>query len=576
MRAGRRSRTPVIERAPRLVVDIQTVQGGFFGNRGIRRYAIGFARALVDVGVVRALLLNPEKPWMEEFPRELNDVGDISWTTRRRLRELDADGGTAYVMTSPFERTAPVDAAVPSYVVESGIPIVAVLYDLIPEIVDVYPPELMPLYRARRELVKQADLLLTLSEHVRRDAIERLGMSPERVAVIGAATSDFFRPALPGERPRDVLAEHVGRITRPFALSVTGWLAHKNVGGLINAWSRLPRSLRRDYQLVLTCPLPPGAEKVWNELAIGSGLAPDDVVVTGHVDDRAVRALYQQAQLLVLPSYEEGFGLPVLEAARCGCPAITSSTSSAPEVLEWEPSTFPPQDTDAMAETIERGMLDPVLRADLRAVGDAAARRHTWDRVGERTTRACASMPKPRRRAEAAPYRIALVGPLTPPAAPSALATDRVAALLRHLCDVHRFDTAASPLAHASGDSAEAPGVRSYPARALGNARDAWGYDAIVYMVDKSPSMELRELARAHSGVVWFVEAPDDRAVGAELAGGATLVVRVPDVPLMAIDPGPFRRAAPVTDAADDWSTDERVLLDALGLRAPSVRQLMR
>src|SRR5437763_15769918 len=112
MRAGRRSRTPVIERAPRLVVDIQTVQGGFFGNRGIRRYAIGFARALVDLGVVRALLLNPEKPWMEEIPRELNDVGDISWTTRRRPRELAGDGGIAYVMTSPFERTAPASAAV--------------------------------------------------------------------------------------------------------------------------------------------------------------------------------------------------------------------------------------------------------------------------------------------------------------------------------------------------------------------------------------------------------------------------------------------------------------------------------
>lgn len=564
------------KRVPRLLVDIQTVQGGFFGNRGIRRYALGFARALMDGGVARALLLNPEKPWLEEFPRELSDVGDISWTTRRGLRELDADGATAYVVTSPFERTAPVDAAVASYVVESGMPIVSVLYDLIPEIVDVYPPALMPMYRARRELVKQADLLLTLSEHVRRDAIERLGMPPERVAVIGAASSDFFRPTLPGERPREVLAEHVGQITRPFALSVTGWLAHKNVEGLIKAWSILPRSLRREYQLVLTCPLPPGAEQVWHELAIGSGLAPDDVVVTGHVDDHAVRALYQQAQLLVLPSYEEGFGLPVLEAARCGCPAITSSTSSVPEVLEWEPSTFPPQDTDAMAEAIERGMLDPVFRADLRAVGDAAARRHTWDRVGERTARACASMPKPRRRREAAPYRVAVVGPLTPPAAPAAVTSDRVATLLRPLCDVHRFDTAASPGARRSADSAGAPGDRSYAARALGDVRDAWGYDVIVYMVDRRPTTELRKLARTHSGVVWFVEAPDDHAVGAALTGGATLVVRGPQVPVMAIDPGPFERVPPATDAPDDWSTDGRVLLDVLGLPVRPVRQATR
>lgn len=563
------------ERVPRLLVDIQTVQGGFFGNRGIRRYALGFARALVDGGIARSLLLNPGRPWLEEFPQELSDAGEISWTTRRALRELDADGATAYVMTSAFERTAPVDAAVPSYVVESRMPIVAVLYDLIPEIVDVYPPSLMPLYRARREFIKQADLLLTLSEHVRRDAIDRLGMPPERVAVIGAASSDFFRPTRPGERPQDLLAEQVPRITRPFALSVTGWLAHKNVERLIEAWSRLSHEVRRGYQLVLTCPLPPGGEEAWNELAAGFGLGPDDVVVTGRVDDGAVRALYQRAALLVLPSFEEGFGLPVLEAARCGCPAITSSTSSLPEVLEWEPSTFLPQDIDAMAEIIERGLLDPMFRADLRAVGDAAASRHTWDRVGERTAHACASMPKPRRPRQRAPYRVALVGPLTPPTVSSAAASDRVATLLRGLCDVHRFDTAATPHAR-TADAAEVSGARSYPARALGDARDPWGYDAIVYMVDRRPTTELRDLARAHSGVVWFVEAPDDHLVGEVLTRGATKVVRSSEVPALAVDPGPFDRLVPTTAAPADWSTDARVLLDIIGLPGSPVRQPTR
>ena len=371
------------ESVPSLLLDIQTAQQGFFGNRGIRRYALGLARALQGRGAVRALLLNPERPWQETSASEIRDLGELTWTTRRTLRELDDGAPTAYVMTSPFERTDPIDSAVPGYVVESGMPLVAVLYDLIPEVVDVYPASLMPAYWARRQLVKEADLLLTLSEHVRREAVERLHVRPERVAVIGAAASEFFRPRLPGERPKDAIAARVPRVSRPFVLSVTAWSPHKNVEGLVEAWSRLPAAVRRKHQLVLTCPLPPGAETAWTDQALELGCAPDDVVVTGEVDDGVVRSLYQQAELFVLPSYEEGIGLPVLEAVRCGCPAITSRTSSLPEVLEWAPATFPPEDLDAMAAMLKRGLFDPAFRADLRAVGEAAAELHTWDRVAD-------------------------------------------------------------------------------------------------------------------------------------------------------------------------------------------------
>jgi glycosyltransferase involved in cell wall biosynthesis len=544
-------------RVPRLLVDIQTVQGGFFGNRGIRRYALGLSRALLDRRLAGALLLNPGRPWLEELPPELRDVDEITWTTRRRLRDLDDGAVTGFVMTSPFERTSPPDAALPSYVVESGIPIIAVLYDLIPEIVDVYPPSLMSEYEERRELIKDVDLVLTLSEHVRGDAMRRLGMPAERVSVIGAAVSGFFRPALPGERPVDVLAERAPGITRPFALSVTGWLAHKNVERLIEAWSRQSREVRRSHQLVLTCPLPPGGEEAWNELAVGLGLRPGDVVVTGRVDDVVLRALYQRAELLVLPSFEEGFGLPVLEAARCGCPAITSSASSLPEVLDWAPSTFPPHHVDTMAATIERGVLDPVFRADLRAAGDVAAQRHTWDRVAERTVQACDPMPAPRRARRTPPPRLALVGRLTPPTA-AAASVDRVADALDSHCDVETFDTAAGP----GGPS-------------LGDVRDPWGYDAIVYVVDSSPDEALRDLIRAYPGVVWFVESAD-HIVATDLARHASLVVHSPDVPALAVDPGPFERAVPSTTMPQDGTANSAALLEAFGVPAPEVRQPTR
>jgi glycosyltransferase involved in cell wall biosynthesis len=564
----------VSDRVPSLLVDIQTAQQGFFGNRGIRRYALGLARALQAHGAVRALLLNPERPWQESSASEIRDLGELSWTTRRRLRELDDGDPTAYVMTSPFERTDPVDSAVPGYVVESRMPLIAVLYDLIPEVVDVYPPSLMPAYWARRQLVKEADLLLTLSEHVRREAVERLHVPPERVAVIGAAASDFFRPRLPGEHPQNTLADHIPRITRPFVLSVTGWSAHKNVDGLVEAWSRLPVSVRREHQLVLTCPLPPGAETAWTDHAVELGCAPDDVVATGEVDDRVVRSLYQQAELLVLPSYEEGFGLPVLEAARCGCPAITSRTSSLPEVLQWKPATFPPEDPDAMAEVMQRCLLDPAFRADLRAVGDTAARLHTWDRVAERTIRACDAMPALGRARRVAVPRIAFVGRFTPPGTSAAMAVDRVAALLPPSGHLDRFDAAVTPrtrsLISSSGRRPDRGGF--YPARAFGRARDPWGYDAIVYVVDADPTTELVDLARTYPGSVWFVEAPRDHRVAAALARDASVIVRPSDVPLLLVDPGPFG-GPPVVTAPDDESSQARVVLESIGLPLGAVRE---
>ena len=564
------------DQVPDLLVDIQTVQGGFFGNRGIRRYALGFTRAMLRSDVVRALLLNPSRAWLEEVPGDIRTAPNLEWATRRKLRDLTEGGTAAYVMTSPFEQASPTESVLPSLVVESCTPIIAVLYDLIPEIVDVYPPSLMPGYRARRQLVKDADLVLTLSEHVQRDAVRRLGVPVERTAVIGAAASEFFRIRDPGERPLDVLAAHVPRLTRPFVLSVTGWQAHKNVEALIEAWSRVPPVVRRRYQLVLTCPLPPGGDTAWNNMAEGVGLAPDEVVVTGRVDDNVVRALYQQAELFVLPSYEEGFGLPVLEAACCGCPAITSGSSSLPEVLDWEPATFPPEDVDRMAETVERGLLDPVFRADLRAVGDAAARRHSWGRVGERTIDACSRVTAGRKPHRTAPPRIALVGRFAPPAMPTAIAADRVSAQVPSTWRVDRFDTADPTRRGAASSASPAPRSGSYPVRAMGRVRDPWGYDAIVYIVDADPTRELLDLATAYPGVVWFVEQPAVHAAIAELTRDALVIVRPAELPALAVDAGPFGRSSPSVAVPEIGARDLDAVLAALGLPAPLVTQPAR
>jgi len=527
---------------PRLVVDLQTAQGGFFGDRGVRRYAMALTLALLRRDAVAAVLFNPNRPNVEPIPPELGDAVEAEWTSSLTLRSLDAEGITAYLMTSPFERARPVPA-LPRYVAKSSVPIVTVLYDLIPEIIEVHPPELMKAYRSRRELIKQLDLILTLSEHTKRDAIERLGMPPESVVTIGAGASDFFRAPLPGEQPRAQLATQVPAITKPFVFCVSGWLVHKNTEGLIDAWARLPRRIRDAHQLVVTCRLPPQAGNAWLERARELGFRENELVVTDYVDDDVLRALYQQARLFVLPSFYEGFGLPVLESARCGCPAISSNASAAPEVLQWPPATFSPGDIDEMASAIERGLCDEQYRSELLEVGEAAARRHTWERVADRVTSACAALPRRTTGHRFPRSRVALIGSFVPGGRIVVLSDHLADALRRHDVHVDLFD--ASP--------SKRDGMHCRSLTVLGRSVDAWSYDAIVYLVDEASPARLLDVARRYSGIVWFVAPPAACADAHEFASAARGRLIPPGTdPKSAAGLGPFARSTPTRVVGTD------------------------
>jgi glycosyltransferase involved in cell wall biosynthesis len=499
----------VTEVAFAIAIDLQAAQSAAHGERGIARYSIELTTALVRRRApISAVMLNPDLPNPRRLPAEL--LPHLTFATAREAGRQQRASPFAYQIMSPIELEAPATRALSRAALARADAVVVVLYDLIPLLfADRYfPNELARAqYVARLSFVADADLVLAISESTRRDAIEHLGIAPERIVAIGGGATSTFRPPEPHEDPSALVRAGVPAIGREFVLGVSGYDWRKNTEALIEAFARMPQAVRAGRQLVIACAVPPEGERAWRAHATSCGLASHDVVITGYVDEPLLRALYQAASLFVFPSLYEGYGLPALEAARCGTPVLTSDSSSLPEILELPASTFPADDVDAMADRMAAALTDPGFRDELVRAGRRAGERHTWDAVAGRVERAYADLERrvrgrPRSRIRA---RVAVVGPLPPTESGIAVYNERVlTALDRGDLEIDLFVEAprGAPPADPPID------VPTYPIEALGPQLDPRDYDTVLCTIGNSGfHVRTFDLARRVPGVLWLHDA---------------------------------------------------------------------
>jgi glycosyltransferase involved in cell wall biosynthesis len=226
-----------------------------------------------------------------------------------------------------------------------------------------------------REHVRRADAVICVSEFTASEARILLDVAPEKISVIPNGVDPAYRAPIPGAEV-DAVLEH-RRLPRGALLYVGSEEKRKNLVNLAMAYMGLARGGRRVPPLVLVGP---GSH--WSS---GGNIASPRIHATGYLETREIRALMAASSALVLPSLEEGFGLPVAEAMAAGLPVVCSRGSALEEVAGGAAILVDPLNTRSIADGIETVLEDPSAAAALREKGLAQSLKFDWDTASQKT-----------------------------------------------------------------------------------------------------------------------------------------------------------------------------------------------
>ena len=431
----------------RIVIDMQGAQTES-RLRGIGRYTLAFAQAVVrnrgehevllalnglfpdTIEPIRAAfdeLLPQEniRVWDAPGPvKEIEEGNDVRRETAELIREAFLASLLPDIIhiSSLFEGY--VDDAVTSIgLFDSETPVSVILYDLIPQLnPDKYlnpNPRYAAYYERKINSLRQAKLMLAISEHSRQEGLHALSGNSAPIINVSTAIGDEFRPIQVSPIQSAALLKRIG-IARATVLYTGGADERKNLPRLIQAWAMLPALLRQKHQLVLAGAMWEGHVSELRQIANEQELQPDELIFIGYVTDTELVQLYNLCKLFVFPSWHEGFGLPALEAMACGAPVIGANTSSLPEVIGLDEALFDPFDVADIAQKMTQALDDENFRTRLQSHGLQQAKNFSWDETAKRAIRSWEDLaktpeqPTPIWQTVRSKPRLAFVSPLPP------------------------------------------------------------------------------------------------------------------------------------------------------------------
>lgn len=227
----------------------------------------------------------------------------------------------------------------------------------------------------------QSDYFLAVSQTTRDDLLECTDIRAERIYVVSHGVDPQFAMV-----PKDLAREAVQRrynLRRPYLLFVGAVALHKNIEGLIEAFS-IVANKESDLDLVLA-----GSEEnaaAWARARIAAQGLENRVHFLGQISQQgaALRNLYNAAEMLIFPSFYEGWCAPPLEAMACGLPVVCSNVPSVAEVVGEAAMLVAPDEFDAISHAISKVLTQSELRRELIEKGCAHVAKHTWEGAAAR------------------------------------------------------------------------------------------------------------------------------------------------------------------------------------------------
>ena len=259
--------------------------------------------------------------------------------------------------------------------------VVSTIHDLIPIKFPHFTPRAKKtrFNRLFRQLLiqcaRRSDRVITVSCHTRDDLINDLGLPEEKITVVyNGIDSKYY--------PRDMVRHD---LPGPFILYVGRFDPYKNVVGLIRSFNLFCQGRDDNPRMILAGHFDPRYPEA-NDTVKELGLESRVTFLDGAAEEKLIQ-LYNDARILILPSFYEGFGLPPLEAMACGTPVIVSDRGSLPEVVGDAGLIIDPDREADIAGAIERLWDSETLRSEFREKGLRRAKDFSWEKTAQGTLR---------------------------------------------------------------------------------------------------------------------------------------------------------------------------------------------
>lgn len=215
-------------------------------------------------------------------------------------------------------------------------------------------------------LAKRVQTIFTPSEYVKEKVIQRFGAKNVIVTPNGVDYSLFH----PGAKQIQI------GLPQNYVLFVGTLEPRKNLERLLQAWNEIKAEFDEMWLMIVGV-----RGSVFKAIHVSHEI--DRVRFLGYVDDETLAGLYANATLFVLPSQEEGFGLPALEAMASGTPVIVSDGGALPEVVGEAGIQFCLEDQKGLKQTLKECLSNSRLRTELREKGLERAKKFSWQKTAD-------------------------------------------------------------------------------------------------------------------------------------------------------------------------------------------------